>query len=182
MKVVCLEGCHGVGKTSVIERLRKQHDVQEEFFMDVQPNRLDPQSFFNEITWCTNWFQAIIKRANAGCKLLFCDRSPYSAAVYAKANGELVTQVCQRMIEELKQVDVQFIMVRVSVPRDELWKRILKRLEQFPERKRYGEHVRTWMDNTEDWYDRHEKLWDYTVQNDSVDQTCVFMEKQVGNK
>ena len=159
-----------------MEKLRNQYDVQEEFFMDAEPNGLEPQCFFNEITWCINWFQAIMKRANAGCQLLFCDRSPYSAAVYAKSNGDLVTQVCQRMIEELKSVGVRFVVVRVSVPRDELWKRILKRLEQFPERKKYGEHVRAWMNSTEDWYDTHAKLWDYTVENTDVYQTCKFVE------
>ena len=66
MIVVCLEGCHGVGKTELCSRFRRNgFAVQDEAFLDMPDYMLHPQSLLMETTWVCSWFEQLLRRKAA---------------------------------------------------------------------------------------------------------------------
>ena len=212
--VVCLEGCHGCGKTSVCAELRKRgvnvlgasHRVSlllccaalmheshsstrrappthplcssspptpthpfssDEGFMNMPDYALHPQSLLMETSWVCSWFTRLLKH-NAGVeegappRAVFVDRSPFSAVFYASnATGSLLTPVIRQHIVEMRAVGIEIVSISLQVEREMLWKRICDRLEQEPERMRFNEASREWMETTLDFYESFE--WDEVV-------------------
>ena len=165
MLVICLEGCHGCGKTSIIEGLSKLGVFTlDECFMDLPATALHPQSLTCEVSWLSGWFQRILATNNKypTTSLVVCDRSPLSAVFYAK-NGHLLENIIDAQIKELAEVGIVIRTVYLRVEEETLWQRITQRVAQNPERKRYNEHKRVWMDETVGWYEN--RAWDYMTDN-----------------
>ena len=128
---------------------------------------LHPQSLLMETSWVCSWFTRLLKH-NAGVaedappRVVFVDRSPFSAVFYASNNtGSLLTPVIQEHIKEMRAVGIEIVTLNLHVDRDMLWKRICARLEEEPERMRFNESSRAWMETTLDFYDSF--AWDETV-------------------
>lgn len=173
--VICLEGCHGCGKTEVRKRLASSGFVTlDEGFLDAETGGgLHPQSLVMETMWVTEWFKRVIATCQKD-SVCFIDRSPYSAVVYAKEKkGRILKILIDDMIQELeKDTDIVIRTVHLKVQEKVLWKRIQDRLTREPERTLYNEDSDQWMRDVSAFYNQF-KEWDHTVKNDcNIDNTC----------
>ncbi|CAL6038316.1 Nucleoside/nucleotide_kinase [Hexamita inflata] len=169
MKIICLEGCHGVGKTTLINDLQLAGEiVLDEMFVDMPSfSIIAPQSLTMETIWIAKWFNRLLQLYNTHKgKILYADRSPYSAIYYSKSTPEeqqILKQLIETQILEMNKVGIQITTVCLDVQPELLWKRILTRLEFEPMRKQYNEDSRAWMDKTNNWYQTF--TWDFILDN-----------------
>jgi thymidylate kinase len=172
LTIVCIEGCHGSGKTHVLHSLKDAgHHVIDEGFLDMPDMALTPQSFTMELVWVAEWFRRVlmIYKAETCCvgardKTIYADRSPYSALFYAP-RGDLMRETIKQAIAELEGVNIIIKTVYVKVDDAILWGRIQRRLAADPSRAKYNEGSRQWMDQTVKFYEDNKDLWDHTVEN-----------------
>lgn len=171
MIVICLEGCHGCGKTQLCREFENAgFEILDEAFLDMPANALHPQSLTMECAWQSYWFQRLLRKqhdlslqGNDREKIFIADRSPFSAAFYSK-RGNLIEPIIREEVLELReQANIYVYTVYLQVQVDLLWSRIQNRLLLEPERKKYREDSREWMDETVDFYESHS--WDFTVKN-----------------
>ena len=174
MIVICLEGSHGSGKSTICEEFEAADFwVLDEGFMSMPEYSLHPQSLLMETTWVCSWFGRLLKKQaelnSSGCsdaaqQIFFADRSPFSAVFYSRRAGELLTPLIQQQIKEVREAaGIEIYTVYMSVEKELLWSRIQDRLSREPERKKYDEDKRAWMEKTVDFYDNF--TWDLTVTN-----------------
>jgi thymidylate kinase len=123
--------------------------------------------------------------------IFFADRSPFSAVFYAKGPegkffiifvyfffhllfllGKLLEPLIQAQLKQLHALaGITIITVYVKVEPEVLWNRIQQRLVEEPYREKFNESSREWMDKTVNFYEDNDKLWDFTVENNSsIDQ------------
>ncbi|KAH7819881.1 uncharacterized protein MONOS_1815 [Monocercomonoides exilis] len=185
MIVICLEGCHGVGKTMLISQFKKAgFQVLDEAFMEMPEYALHPQTLVMETVWLSNWFMRLLKMTQTvkdhDSTIFIADRSPYSAEFYAP-HGHLLGPVIKEQIEELKTKNIYIYTVLINVDKELLWKRILERLEREPHRVKYNEHSREWMEKTYNWYKTHE--WDFCIDNGEwgIDTTQIVLMKKLSS-
>eukprot|EP00792_Barthelona_sp_PAP020_P006657 TRINITY_DN3052_c0_g1_i1.p1 TRINITY_DN3052_c0_g1~~TRINITY_DN3052_c0_g1_i1.p1 ORF type:complete len:213 (-),score=44.64 TRINITY_DN3052_c0_g1_i1:53-691(-) len=182
MLVICLEGCHGCGKSSLCSNLCSLgFQILDEGFMNMPETCLHPQTLTMEFAWVSNWFLRLleIKKSSPENAIYFADRSPYSAEFYAP-NGKLLKPVIDMQIAELKEkCNINIVTVNLKCDRNTLWERISHRVIKEPHRKQYNEHLRSWMETTCDFYDSHE--WDIVLNNTntSVDKTANDLTDEV---
>lgn len=154
MKIICLEGCHGVGKTTLINDLQRSGQiVLDEMFLDMPTYKvIQSQSLTMETLWVSKWMNRLLElRDQHANETLFADRSPYSAIYYSKSspqNQQILKTLIDEQIRILKQHNIFVFTICLVVNHDLLWKRILCRLEFEPERKQYNEDSRKWMEET----------------------------------
>jgi len=173
MKVICIEGCHGCGKTELIKHLaRAGFNVLDEGFLNMPQFALPPQSFVMESIWVMRWVERILRihKEEPGAKdaIYFADRSPFSALFYARNGGLMETTIKEQLKDLLEFANIQIITVYVRVEEELLWKRICERLKQEPERRKYNEDKYDWMQRTVQFYEDKSSLWDYTVHNNDL--------------
>lgn len=174
MIVICLEGCHGSGKTSLLSSLQNEgFNVLDEAFIDMPSytKALHPQSLMMESMWVCQWFKRLLKRkADVDSKglqnsIFFADRSPYSAVFYSQGDkGRLLQPVIREQIVELQEsADIEVFTVYVKVRKDVLWSRIQARLAREPSRKQFSENDESWMLKTLKFYENNK--WDCHIDN-----------------
>ena len=167
MRIVCVEGCHGCGKTTIIEQLKTRgRYVLDENFLNMPKYGLSPQSFTIELIWVVKWIERIlILKDIVPNDTFFADRSPFSVLFYAP-NGHVLEPMLNELIEDmLATAGVEIITVYISLPRDVLWSRIKNRLNVEPERVKYNEDSINHMNNVVDFYESKKYLWNYIVTN-----------------
>ncbi|TYZ68667.1 hypothetical protein PybrP1_006760 [[Pythium] brassicae (nom. inval.)] len=179
--IVSLEGCHGCGKTALCAEFEAQgYSVLDEAFMDMPSYALHPQSLLMETAWVCSWFERVLRLASRVRKekepanrqqVYIADRSPFSAVLYSSKGHLLEPVIREQMREVEQQSNVQFYTVHVAVAPELLWSRIVRRLEREPERIRFNEHKRAWMDETLAFYNAFQ--WDLTVANDERSVTTI---------
>ncbi|KAJ6240334.1 deoxynucleoside kinase [Anaeramoeba flamelloides] len=185
MNVICLEGPHGSGKSSLASQCEEAGiKILDEAFLDLPKYALHPQTLTMELQWVSNWFQRILKKCydmqqnrneEDAIPLFIADRSPFSAVYYA-SNGEVLEPVIRKMIQELKEkANINIITVYLKTEKELLWSRVLARLEKEPERKNLNEDNRNFLDTTVEWYDNFE--WDQTINNNK--QSLKSLRKQL---
>eukprot|EP00761_Pharyngomonas_kirbyi_P001576 gb/GECH01001580.1/.p1 GENE.gb/GECH01001580.1/~~gb/GECH01001580.1/.p1 ORF type:complete len:215 (+),score=61.45 gb/GECH01001580.1/:1-645(+) len=171
MIVICLEGCHGSGKSSLCKQLKDANfNVLDEAFIQ-QPNySIHPQSLVMETYWVANWFQRCLDTQlndpDAQQKIYIVDRSPFSAVFYSQNSGYVLEPLIREQIEEMRQIGIDIYTVNLKVDKEILWNRILDRLEHEPQRKKYNEDSREWMEQTLEFYDTFN--WDFTIENNEI--------------
>ena len=168
--VICLEGCHGSGKTELTKSFAEAgHVVLDEGFLDMPLSALHPQSLLMETTWVCSWFRRLVDVALGSNKLaLIADRSPLSAVFYALRNGQVLEPLIRACIEEVREVfNIHIVSVHLRTEPTLLWERIQARLLREPSRKAYREDSMKWMNDVLTFYDSMQ--WDFTVENDNVD-------------
>ncbi len=168
MLVCCLEGCHGVGKSTILAKFKSLGmNVLDEAFVDMPSYSLHPQTLTMESIWITNWFQRLLKlQQDDPNGFYICDRSPYCAELYARQGkyAHVLQPFIQEQIKELKELaDIEVYTVHLNVAPDLLWSRILERLALEPEREKFDENNPAWMRQVLEWYNTHE--WDFNVDN-----------------
>ncbi|KAJ3441721.1 deoxynucleoside kinase [Anaeramoeba flamelloides] len=185
MNVICLEGPHGSGKSSLSSRCEEAGiKILDEAFLDLPKYALHPQTLTMELQWVSNWFQRILKKCydmqenrneEDPIPLFIADRSPFSAVYYA-SNGKVLEPVIRKMIQELKEkANINIITVYLKTEKELLWSRVLARLEKEPERKNLNEDNRKFLDTTVEWYDNFK--WDQTINNNK--QSLKSLRKQL---
>ncbi|KAJ5072288.1 hypothetical protein M0811_01302 [Anaeramoeba ignava] len=187
IKVVCLEGPHGAGKTSLTAQFTEAGFLTlDEAFLDLESDALHPQTLTMEVHWSSCWFQRILKIAHKLKKseeskdkniVLVADRSPFSAVYYAK-NGYLLEPVIKAQIKELRDLaNISIYTVYIKVEKEKLWERIQERLKEEPERKAYNEDSRDWFEKTVEFYDNFH--WDISIENneESISKAKVALIK-----
>jgi thymidylate kinase len=194
MKVICIEGCHGCGKTELIKWLKSSgENVIDEGFLDMPKFSLNPQSFTMELLWVAKWIERILTIREAAAQpgtvvqpnemvaraeetvqpngmaaqLIYADRSPFSALFYAP-DGDLMREVIKKAIENmLQEANIEIKTIYIRVDSEILWGRITDRLKVEPYRIKYREDSRDWMNTTVQFYEKNVDLWDVVVDNDS---------------
>ena len=169
VKIYCIEGCHGSGKTKIINDLKdKGHQVLDENFINMPSLGMAPQSFTMELIWVARWIERALelKKLNADnvSQIYFADRSPYSAILYAEW-GVLLKPIIQQNIIDLKRIGIEIVNIYVGVGEETLWKRITERLEKEPDRLKYNENSRSHMNRVLEFYKSHDDLWDHVIDN-----------------
>eukprot|EP00768_Dysnectes_brevis_P003200 gnl/Dysnectes_brevis/2296_a2702_1614.p1 GENE.gnl/Dysnectes_brevis/2296_a2702_1614~~gnl/Dysnectes_brevis/2296_a2702_1614.p1 ORF type:complete len:204 (-),score=44.04 gnl/Dysnectes_brevis/2296_a2702_1614:64-675(-) len=189
MRVICFEGCHGVGKSTVINNLKERgFQTLDEAFLDMPSyTSLAPQSLTMEMTWISLWFTRLL-RIKEQCQdpesaIFFADRSPFSAIYYSKTDQttrQHIEFIIRSQIEELKaSAGIEITTVLLTVPPSTLWSRIQTRLGLEPERRKYNEHMRSWMEETYSWYEMFR--WDYRLCTErKVDAVVESVHKILG--
>ena len=113
MIVICVEGCHGCGKTELSKQFQDAGFwVLDEAFLDMPEYALHPQSLLMETTWVCCWFERLLRRADE-CKradvpheqqVFIADRSPFSAVFYAQnGKGNLLEPIIREHVRELRE-------------------------------------------------------------------------------
>ncbi|GKT27431.1 hypothetical protein ADUPG1_000039 [Aduncisulcus paluster] len=168
MIVLCLEGCHGSGKSTILKEFQKRgFNVLDEAFLDMPSFELHPQTLTMEFVWVAHWFTRIL-RLHTECPpskrdsmVYIADRSPYSACFYARTGGELLGPVIQKQIKELTSNGIYIFAALLNVEKKLLWKRISDRLAREPYRKKFNEGSREWMEKTYKFYES--QTWNLIV-------------------
>ena len=166
----------GCGKTSLCNEFTDADFwVLDEGFMDMPAYALHPQSLLMETTWVCQWFTRLLKKMSElkaahngeglGIEQIFvADRSPFSACFYSQRGGHLLDPVIREQIKEVREAaGIEVYTVHCKVEKETLWKRIQERLVDQPERTKYNEDKRSWMDKTLEFYDNFN--WDIVVNN-----------------
>lgn len=173
MIVISVEGCHGCGKSSLIEEFRAHgYDVLDEGFMDMPDYALHPQTLLMETAWVCSWFERVLQQAHRSkqCgsereEVLVADRSPFSAVYYAN-HGHLLEPLIRQQVKEIRErAGIKLYTIHVQVEPELLWSRIQKRLQVEPNRATLQENERSWMDKTLSFYNSFE--WDMTINNNA---------------
>lgn len=179
MRVVCLEGSHGCGKTETINKLKALgYNTLDEGFLDMPQFTLHPQSFVMESIWVSKWVERILRiQKDRPDALYFADRSPFSVLLYA-LRGHLLTPALLQIMDELLVAGIEIVTVYLRVDAETLWSRIQDRLAREPEREKYNEGDCLHMQRAINFYEEHTSLWKYILQNnESVDQIIPGVEK-----
>ena len=126
MIVICVEGCHGCGKTELSKQFQDAGFwVLDEAFLDMPEYALHPQSLLMETTWVCCWFERLLRRADE-CKradvpheqqVFIADRSPFSAVFYAQnGKGNLLEPIIREHVRELPRLVLRVREPRVLAP------------------------------------------------------------------
>lgn len=181
---VCIEGAHGVGKTTVVEQFRSAgYPVLEEKFLDQKPlsPKLDRQGLIMETKWAWDALACMVKyrKDSSSCDrpVVIVDRSPYSSAVYTKDHkGMSLVPVVRGCIDEMKELGINVITVCIALDRDALWERIEARFAKDTVRAEL-ESSRDFMDEVcSDYSDLYGDIWDATFEVDPKDTPRRAME------
>ena len=166
MRVICIEGPHGCGKTTAVRTLKEQgYHVLYENFLDMPKYGLKPQCFTIEIIWVTKWIERLLalKDIVPEDTVFYADRSPFSVLFYAP-RGHILEPMLNELIEDLlATADIEIITVYVRIPRETLWSQIKSRLDVEPERAKYNEDSQSHMDKVIEFYESKKHLWNYTI-------------------
>ena len=171
MEIICIEGAHGAGKTTICKQLERDgFSTLDESFLDMPDYSLSPQSFTMETIWISAWVTRLLniqkenksagKSAGKSVNKYFADRSPFSAVIYA-ASGSLLEETVRTILKELKAAGITIRTVYLNVSEKALWRRIQNRLKDDPTRIRYNENSRQHMC---DVLEKYSKInWDYYI-------------------
>lgn len=184
IKVYCIEGVHGVGKTKIIEKLKRGGElILPEEFVQKKKNGLSDQGFTNEVIWAVNFISRIQSfcQKNGFSKPVYVDRSPYSSAIYSKSGNDLIKQVVDKSIDELSDNGIKLITVNLILDKETNWKRVMNRLKVMENdsekqlRIKFKENDRDWFEYVYEFYKSGLIPWTYNMQygkDESCDSIC----------
>ena len=149
--VVCIEGVHGVGKTTICRLLRSYgFNVRREIFVEkVADSPLPPGSFTQEISWITSWCDWITsfyrdhvanEDSSGGVKILFSDRCPLTPPIYATSHNALLEMVARTAFSDLEEfLPISIVPVFIQLDLFLVYPRIVKRAQAEPIREKFNE-------------------------------------------
>ena len=170
LKLIILEGCHGVGKTYIVKKLEEQgHRVLIENFEDylTKSRETNPQIhikaqlYVAQMDYVSHMIRVIRKAHEDKCKALILDRFFLTTILYSLTlatykfadekdehfDSELFTKTLVPMIRDLtKYCEFSYFIIGVATldNYDKLQKRIEERLLTQPWRKDLFEHEKKW--------------------------------------
>lgn len=172
MKIICIEGCHGSGKTHIIESLESLgKNILDEGFLDMPDFNIPMSSMTYELIWVARWIERILElRKTDPNGVYYADRSPYSALIYAE-NGVLMKPIIHQMLRDLKKSGIIITICYVYADKETLWRRISDRLVREPNRAKYNEGSYEWMEKVVQFYESHDDLWNVLINNTDIKNT-----------
>jgi len=144
----------------------------DEAFLDMPSFSLHPQTLTMESIWISHWLQRLLQQQETQQskeekdQIYIADRSPYSAVLYAKNHGELLQPLIDEQLRELaSSANVRVYTVYLRVEKELLWQRISERLKREPQRAKYNEDSKEWLDTALGFYEDPARHWDFIVEN-----------------
>lgn len=126
MKVFIIEGCHGVGKTTLINKVKYLNydwlEIVDETFLE--GNEFPLSSSIHQYDWLLKWVKKIVKLDDIGKTTILCDRGPTSASIYSNVDNKLKTDIL-KYLESKNIIIKEFYMPNIEL--EEHFKRILER-------------------------------------------------------
>lgn len=189
--IFCLEGLHGVGKTSICNALKdKGYTVIDEGFMSGDSFEEYVSSFGSsckchtfalELSWVGKMLQSVCTLCNAHRKgeivlkdrMIFCDRCFITPIIYGALTGlgetaflDLNTEINSSIAGEFNAEFHYVYLTRPSI--DGIFTKIMKRIEEEPVREKLNEANYDYLSDIEDmyavrhrWFDIHYELGEY---------------------
>lgn len=168
--VVAIEGVHGCGKTTFIEKLKAAgRTVLEEGFMNDTMNEYNPTSIARQTVWLANWIQRVTSAAqNINRRTpIYIDRSMYSAIMYNdnKEETNAMRQIIEKSEKEMKEHGIAVVKVVINDPKNDAWLNIGVRLAREPERRVFNEHQKSHYDKIwHKYYEVFANTWDTNME------------------
>lgn len=182
--IVCLEGCHGSGKSTLCREFQQAgYAVLDEAFLSMESFCLHPQTLTMETLWVAHWVERLLRMHHEQVAadgrvrhaVFIADRSPFSAVLYAQRNGHLLEPLVRAALAELaEKADIHVLTVHIRVEPDVLWDRIQARLCREPHRAKFNEDSRAWMEQALAFYNDANRPWDFTVSNNAGEVSHVM--------
>lgn len=183
INIYCLEGLHGVGKTSICNALKeKGYTVVDEGFMAGEDFEKYVSSFGSacrchtfalEFSWVGKMLGTVCSLCNAHRKgeivlkdrMIFCDRCYITPVIYGALPGlgecaftSLMNIVCNAIEGEF---NVKFRYIYLARPSlDDVYEKITERAEAEPVRKKLNELDYGFLENIEDMYAARHRWFD----------------------
>lgn len=140
--VVCLEGCHGVGKTSLWKKLTQYMRIGEEFKKSQTSFMFSRQAFFPQMSWVMHWFEHLesVLRAywsqdqqkfvSVKPVVVVTDRSPYSAEIYTEQEPELLNRLIQKLMGIYTDCGIDFHIIKLVRDKEDVWRDVVTRVSK----------------------------------------------------
>ena len=164
LRVVAVEGIHGVGKSTFLSHLRQSGEtVLDEQFMDGIMNDFSPTGMARQTVWISEWIQRVVKADNGDKHTVYVDRSMYSTVMYNTDPTETACMktLIDKIMAELAECGIHVKTVLFMDPNRRAWERIQARLKKEPERKKFNEHdIEHYNTVWENYYKKYESIWD----------------------
>lgn len=168
--VIAIEGVHGCGKTTFINKLKAAgRTVLEEGFMNDTMNDYNPTSIARQTVWMANWIQRVTEVAQKMNRRtpIYIDRSMYSAIMYNDDNAEAnaMRLLIEKSEKEMKDHGIVVIKVVINDQKNDAWLNIGVRLQKEPERRTFNEHQKSHYDKIwHRYYEIYANTWDTAME------------------
>jgi thymidylate kinase len=170
VKVVVLEGVHGVGKTETIKLFKNNYVCLTEDFIPKTKTKFSPQGFYAELYWGIKWFERLenlcnvfynkeTQKYNGG--IVITDRSPYSSIIYGPQKTAHKMKPCiDEIRKEFEQKNIFIYLIYLKNDIENIWKNIQNRLKKETWRKDLKENDKEHLKNIFKKYESFK--WDQT--------------------
>ena len=164
--VVAIEGVHGCGKTTFINKLKAAgRTVLEEGFMNDTMNEYSPTSIARQTVWIASWIQRVTQSAQKMNRRtpIYIDRSMYSTLMYNdnKEETKALRQIIEKSEHEMKEHGIAIVKVVINDQVKQAWTNIGQRLQKEPHRRTFNEHRRSHYDKIwHKYYEIYANTWD----------------------
>jgi thymidylate kinase len=166
--VVAIEGIHGCGKSTFIDKLEKAgRTVIDEGFMNNSMHKYSPKSIARQTVWLASWIERVTKATenaqHEDYMPIYIDRSMYSALMYNDNDDEtrIMRQLIDRSEAEMQKQGIWIVKLVLTDKHEAAWLNIQQRLQLEPHRKKFNEHKREHYDAIwNKYYTENESLWD----------------------
>jgi len=171
--IFCIEGCHGVGKSTVVQYLGSEYHIIPEAFLELKcdGHHLPLISPILQLQWLSNWFIRVA-RALEEHDVVVTDRSPYTSICYMK-NGYEMEDIISRCLDSLVKDFVHMKTIHIVGNEKQILLNIQKRMKKEPNRMDVNELNVPHLKKIMKWYDK-QVFWDVTLfNNGTIDDLLV---------
>ena len=178
MKVFCITGPCGAGKSSVMQEVParinrkviikhkegyKEQDEDKEF---VRRFYIDNLLHVSKLKYQAEWFNSCLKYQNEDKTVVLSDRSPIDTVSYV-ANREKYLEIVDKYFEEMTaKFGIKFYFIYFQVSPEVMLRRIADRLLRETWRKNYNEDDQDVMLRTRTFFEERLDRWDLVLDAD----------------
>jgi len=173
VKVTCIEGPHGTGKTKTLNQCEDLIEIIKEGDITKTGTILSPQGCTSQNIWIINWFKIMEKACNKYYDKitqkykkegrLYFDRSPYSAVFYGELSEkekDALEIIISKCIKEYEKVGLEFTFILFyDESEEQTWKKVQKRIESEKWRSKLKESNRSHLIRVRKEYLKRKYLW-----------------------
>lgn len=163
VKIIALDGPHGVGKTTIMKKFKKEYTCIGEGFNPKSKTCFHPQDLYLEAVWVMNWFVKVEEICKLhfnsktkhfeNDKIIITDRSPYSAIIYSREKGIILKELIDEIIIQFRKKGIEIYCLYLRDNKDDIFDRILKRLKIENWRERLNENSKEWLEKVIEKYE-----------------------------